>query len=92
MMKAVSPLWNQGPNIGATNKSGFSALPGGYYFGGTGVAYYGIGECAEFWMTDQDLTNTIYPVSTGSVQIQNPNFLFVSQTKEIAVSCRCLKD
>ncbi|MBN1998490.1 fibrobacter succinogenes major paralogous domain-containing protein [candidate division KSB1 bacterium] len=35
------------PNTGATNESGFSALPGGYRFGGG--TFYGIGFAAYFW-------------------------------------------
>jgi uncharacterized protein (TIGR02145 family) len=30
-MKAISPLWYV-PNVGATNESGFSGLPGGYRY------------------------------------------------------------
>ena len=37
--------WNS-PNIGATNETGFTALPGGYRFYGE---FYDIGGYANFW-------------------------------------------
>jgi uncharacterized protein (TIGR02145 family) len=43
-------LWYS-PNTGATNSSGFSALPGGYGYGGS---YYQIGYFAEFWSSTDD--------------------------------------
>jgi uncharacterized protein (TIGR02145 family) len=61
-LKAISPLWKF-PNEGATNETGFSALPGGYvkmqeYV----IGYYnldpnynsidGVGTEAEFWESD----------------------------------------
>jgi uncharacterized protein (TIGR02145 family) len=48
-MKSVSG-WDA-PNIGATNSSGFTALPGG---GAMGNSYDGLGWAAHFWSsTDQ---------------------------------------
>jgi len=43
--------WNS-PNTGATNESGFSALPGGFRFGGLGGYYY-MGLGAYFWSSTQ---------------------------------------
>ena len=56
-MKATgSAYWNS-PNTGATNESGFSALPGGYY----GGAYFYMGYYATFWSsTEYNNSNSVY--------------------------------
>ena len=45
MKETGAANWHS-PNIDATNESGFSALPGGYYFDGH---YYDLGKSASFW-------------------------------------------
>ena len=45
MKETGTKHWNS-PNVGATNESGFSALPAGYYFDGN---YYDIGKSSSFW-------------------------------------------
>ncbi|MFC1725743.1 FISUMP domain-containing protein [candidate division KSB1 bacterium] len=46
-LKADTTLWNS-PNEGATNETGFSAIPGGFRAQGDGVCHY-IGSYAHFW-------------------------------------------
>ncbi len=50
----TSPWW--GPNSGATNESGFSALPGGNRFVGWYFDY--LGELAVFWSASHKSTET----------------------------------
>src|SRR6185295_657461 len=38
--------------IGATNSSGFTALPGGFRFLYNGVSFYNLGYDADFWTSD----------------------------------------
>ena len=47
--------WNS-PNTGATNESGFSALPSGFRDVGTGYYYY-LGDYAYFWSSTESSSN-----------------------------------
>jgi uncharacterized protein (TIGR02145 family) len=38
------------PNAAATNESGFTALPGGYYYGGS---FYGLGSFGNWWSSTE---------------------------------------
>jgi uncharacterized protein (TIGR02145 family) len=49
-LKAVSPLWNA-PNTGATNSSGFTALPGGSR--GNGGSYFNLGIGGVWWTANE---------------------------------------
>jgi uncharacterized protein (TIGR02145 family) len=74
------------PNTGATNESGFTALPGGYrYYSGTLF----ITDYATFWTSNEtSATDAWYRL----VQF---NYVYVtrrSYTKENGYSVRCLKD
>jgi uncharacterized protein (TIGR02145 family) len=53
-IEAGTGLWNS-PNSGATNSSGFSALPGGNFFGGQ-FGYQGL--IGRWWSST---VNTTYP-------------------------------
>ncbi len=88
-MKSTSSLWNS-PNTGATNSSGFSALPGGDGVIG-GSFYQNIGILAEFNTSTATIAPTyiapsVYTLSNNSNGIQ-PGVL-----GDGARSCRCVKD
>ena len=51
LKEAGTSHW-ESPNTGATNESGFTALPGGHR--STSGSYNGIGVHASFWSSTQD--------------------------------------
>jgi uncharacterized protein (TIGR02145 family) len=79
------PRWNL-PNIGATNESGFNALPGGYrYFNNS---YYHIGNTTYFFTTTEYF-NFSYKrsLSAGSASIPES-----AENRGTATAVRCIKD
>jgi uncharacterized protein (TIGR02145 family) len=79
------PRWDV-PNIGATNESGFNALPGGYrYFNNN---YYNIGNTTYFFTTT-DYFNFSYKrsLSAGSASIPES-----AENRGTATAVRCIKD
>jgi uncharacterized protein (TIGR02145 family) len=85
-MKYVSGLWVS-PNTGATNSSGFSALPGGYSnsFG----AFGNIGGSTNFWSSSEySAINAIdRHLLYNTSDIRRYNF-----SKLLGFSARCTKD
>ena len=80
----------QTPNTGATNTSGFTALPGGSY---SSSAFSGLGSIAFFWTRTQVGTGTNQPAAW----CVNLNFdgivaYRVNPIKQYCMSVRCLKD
>ena len=53
-LKEVGTIHWDSPNDGATNVSGFSALPGGYRGSSYGNGCYYMGSNAEFWSSTED--------------------------------------
>lgn len=51
------PFW-QMPNIGATNESGFTALPGGGRFSGPDGHFFDLGEYGYWWSATEDQFDT----------------------------------
>lgn len=85
-LKAVSSLWRN-PNTGATDESGFSALPGGgrYYGGGYNlIGYYGL------WCTSTESWATI--AWNRILSSSDVNLAQYSYYKQFGSSVRCLKD
>ncbi|WP_298222924.1 fibrobacter succinogenes major paralogous domain-containing protein [Flavobacterium sp.] len=86
-IKAISPLWRT-PNTGATNSSGFTALPGGFCDSYTG-SFYNIGFSADWW------SSTSYDASTAfRCVIYNYSSAISegSMDKRFGISVRCIKD
>ncbi len=79
------------PNSGATDETGFSALPGGYRYGqfwGTGV-YYEMG-LNGYWWSATECTDThawTRTVHAGNTKVYRSFF-----TKNKGFSVRCIKD
>ena len=87
MKEAGESHWTS-PNTGATNESGFTALPGGYryFYDGT---FFNIGSHGHWWSSAQ--------YSTGSawgrrLSYNSSNVLWSFYTKEDGFSVRCIKD
>ncbi len=85
-LKATT-LWNA-PNTGATNESGFTALPGGYR-GGNGV-YEAEGNMGMFWSA----SGTGFPFDSWlrGLNFDNANFDRGTLAKFHGFSIRCLND
>ncbi|MEP7234094.1 MAG: FISUMP domain-containing protein, partial [Ignavibacteriota bacterium] len=89
-MKSASPLWTS-PNSGATNSSGFSALPGGYMVKDANgkPSYNFLNTHAYFWSASLGAPNyfQIYVLTNTESAIAAPG-----ATDKFSLSCRCLKD
>lgn len=76
--------WNE-PNEGATNISGFSALPGGYAENGT---FDGLGDYSIFWNSDSEGEDALaFLLKAGSTFATN-----IIDKKSAGYSVRCLND
>jgi uncharacterized protein (TIGR02145 family) len=74
------------PNYGATNESGFTALPGG--FGISTIPYGGLGEIGVWWSTDTtDNIPNVWLIEHDYGKIYTEPVVL-----NIAVSVRCIKD
>jgi uncharacterized protein (TIGR02145 family) len=88
-LKAVDPTQWMSPNIGATNSSGFTAIPSGYrdFHGGN---FYSEWSVSYFW------TRTEYPTAYAWARELFDNSAEISRgpytEKECGVSVRCVKD
>ncbi len=91
-MKSNSSLWTS-PNVGATNSSGFSAIPGGFRnnsepTSGIGV-FSGKGTMAFFWTSEE--ANLLSAYDRYLINVDDP--LFTSaDNKNDALSIRCMKN
>jgi uncharacterized protein (TIGR02145 family) len=77
----------QSPNTGATNESGYTALPGGYQRSGT---FYYMGYVGSWWSTTESSTTDAYYRHTYYI---NSNVdRFSGGNKDDGFSVRCLRD
>ena len=89
MKEDGSNYWSS-PNTGATNDSGFTALPGGARgFTGSNFDFAGLGRQANWWSaTENSNTNASYwIVNFGTADIGDASY-----RKEMGNSVRCVKD
>jgi uncharacterized protein (TIGR02145 family) len=83
-IQACTGLW-ENPNTGATNESGFTALPAGNR--GYNGSFGGIGACDFFWSSDSEV-NAWYRVLTCSdCKVYRDCFY-----KSFGFSVRCIQD
>jgi len=76
-------LWNS-PNTGATNSSGFAALPGGYRIS-TG-AYSSIGNLVYFWTSQEQSSGLAYDRGLGNTTATS-NRSYLNKRSGFAVRC-----
>ena len=87
------------PNTGATNSSGFSALPGGYYDEVTINDEYNIfgfrsiGITGHWWSSTEGMSNMLYSVSLGYMQASTYFAYYLnSHSNKFGFSVRCVRD
>ena len=102
MKSTVTTLWNS-INIGATNKSGFNAIPGGKRYSNTDFSYFGgfrnIGVIGQWWSSDERFGGPDrYWGGGGHYWVRNSNEWlckdcpdFGSSNKNDGQSVRCIK-
>lgn len=78
--------WNT-PNLGATNESGYTGLPGGYRFT-DGTYLYNL-QLGQWWTSTNSNTTTAH---ASRLFYQNAAVLKATYDKKIGSSVRCLKD
>ncbi|HAN17456.1 MAG TPA: hypothetical protein DCQ24_02180 [Bacteroidales bacterium] len=78
--------WNS-PNIGATNETGFTALPGGYH--SSDGTFYDIGDSCFWWSaTEGDTSQAWY----RAMNLASSNIYRMKTGRDSGFSVRCVKD
>ncbi|RQO29787.1 hypothetical protein DBR32_14480 [Taibaiella sp. KBW10] len=85
-LKAISSLWNA-PNLGASNSSGFAALPSGYK--GTSGGYELMGESAYWWASS---ARNASQADYLRVDDDLAGAAINGATKQFGYAVRCIKD
>jgi uncharacterized protein (TIGR02145 family) len=87
-MKAIGTTNWASPNVGATNESGFSALPGGYR--NSDGSFSGIRGSAFFWSATESGNNLAWYRDLYSLNgyVYRANY----GGKSVGASVRCLRD
>ena len=86
-MKSIGTAYWNSPNTGATNESGFSALPGGNR--GSVGSFGSIRDLAFFWSANEfDYNNAWY----RKLDYNNGNVNRTNTPKSVGYSVRCIRD
>ncbi|HDQ16059.1 MAG TPA: hypothetical protein ENN45_03275 [Bacteroidetes bacterium] len=75
------------PNTGATNESGFTALPGGLRY--TNGTFYYIGVTSRWWSFTEDDTDIAFFMF---IDYYSGNAIRGDYNKALGISVRCVKD
>jgi uncharacterized protein (TIGR02145 family) len=90
-MKSVRTFYWNSPNTGATNESGFSALPGG--FRNIGGGFENIRSNAFFWSATEGVSSIAWNRDLFYDQFYvKRNYFYFGVNKAVGASIRCLKD
>lgn len=87
-MKEADYLHWLSPNTGATNESGFTALPGGNRFYGTGT-FMDLQTDCYFWTSENQSSNFAFLLNLSHI---NPIVTYSYNYKNYGYSVRCVKD
>lgn len=87
-LKEIGTLHWITPNTGATNESGFTAVPSGTRTGNDGPFYY-LGEDGHYWSSTSFSIGTSYHWYT---YYNTASFSFSNTLKNTGYAIRCLKD
>jgi uncharacterized protein (TIGR02145 family) len=82
--------WNS-PNTGATNETGFTALPGGDRFG-LGGYFEGVGDWGLWWCATEDYTNFPDYAWFRGMAYDSSSFFRGSVPEALGFSVRCVND
>ncbi len=87
MKESGTTHWNP-PDSGATNSSGFTALPGGFSNNG-GASFYDLGDYGYWWTSSKDS-----PIGAFSRELHydSKQILLSGYKNDCCLSVRCLKD
>jgi uncharacterized protein (TIGR02145 family) len=88
-MKSVRTFYWNSPNEGATNESGFSALPGGFRI--TDGSFNNLRNSAAFWSFSESRAD-YYSAWLRRLDYNSDDVFRISYEKEHGASIRCLKD
>lgn len=89
-LKETGTFHWQSPNTGATNSSGFSALPGGFWHG-NGV-FYSLGSDASFWSATSGSSGIAWNRSLDYISSDIDGYDAIWDNKEYGFSVRCVAD
>lgn len=90
-LKETSTIHWISPNTGATNESGFTALPGGWR--NKDGSFYGLGNYGEWWTITSDYSWGYYIIAFSRVMYYNStSVLRTTNFKYCGFSVRCVKD
>lgn len=87
LKEAGTTHWNS-PNTGATNSSGFTALPGGYR--GNGGTFYSMGYSAYFWSSTEGGSNYAWYRTLGYYGSAVGRYSYGD--RRYGFSVRCVRD
>jgi len=85
LMKSVGTSWWDADNTGATNSSGFSAIPAGGVVGGV---YFGPGQMSWWWSSDGSSSGAL----SFYLEYNNSVARRFGNDSDLGLSVRCLRD
>lgn len=87
MKETGTTHWNS-PNTGATNSSGFAALPGGYR-NGTNGTFYNVGNNGNWWSSTESSSSHAF---SRTLIYTNANAYRYDDSKSGGFCVRCIRD